>query len=161
MIFEIRQDGTILQFISSELNKPLLPPDQFLGKTIREILPAVADQTHFAIERVLESGQVHAFEYQLPQDEENKIFEARVTRLSPDTVLAIVRDVSLQKWIQGERDQLISELELKNAELERFTYTVSHDLKSPLITKRVPGFPQRRCTIRKPSTSQCRSTAHQ
>jgi signal transduction histidine kinase len=84
------------------------------------------------------AGQPQLFEW-LSQTRDERLFwgevNARFVQLGQEALyLVTVRDISERKKAEAEREKFVTELESRNAELERFTYTISHDLKSPLVT---------------------------
>lgn len=65
-------------------------------------------------------------------NKDGKYDDADVTQLT--LLMEAVWKVAERKRVDEERKQKEREIKEKNIEMERFIYTVSHDLKSPLVT---------------------------
>lgn len=98
LYFRMRRDGTILDYLSDERRKLYAPPEQFFGKRMQSVLPAeVGRQFEKALHELEQSSKPVAFEYGLPADGKVYLFEARLSRLHGDEVVALVRDITERK----------------------------------------------------------------
>ena len=119
MILELSLDGRVINMVPPQGTERTMPPELFIGKQIDEVFSEVtASQTRFALQRASESGQMHVFEFESEMGGKPRAMEARLTASTPGTVLMMIRDISQRKWIEQEREKLIQELEMKNAESE-------------------------------------------
>jgi PAS domain S-box-containing protein len=109
-----------------------LKAEQVIGKTARQILPILEPYWIKRYGEVAAGGGEQVFEEYT--QELGKWYEVRAFCPKPGYFAAVFIDVTQRKRLEAEREQLIQDLQRKNAELGQFTYTVSHDLKSPLIT---------------------------
>jgi PAS domain S-box-containing protein len=95
MIFELSREGVFLDFVPSTTLGPILPPENFLGRNITDVMPPeIAEATLHTVQQALTNGQVQTFEYQLPLSGAPRHYEARMAASGPDAVLAIVRDIT-------------------------------------------------------------------
>lgn len=119
MILELTLDGLILNMIPPKGLESAMPASRFVNRQIYEVLSeTAASQTLFAVERSLATGHMNIFEFEERMGDDYRALEARVIPNSAATALMMVRDITQRKWVEREREQLISELEEKNRESE-------------------------------------------
>ena len=107
MFFVFDEKGTLLDFKPAPTFDPLLPPQEFLGKNIKDVLPPnVSGNALEYIGRALATGVPQNFEYELYVDGLAHQYEARMVLFDREKVLAIVRDVTELALAQKELAEL-------------------------------------------------------
>ncbi|MDY0356210.1 MAG: PAS domain S-box protein [Sedimentisphaerales bacterium] len=98
LIFRLSADGVFLDYRVAKSQIFYLPPSQFLGRRVAEVLPAsIAAMVTDSIDQALTTGQTQTLEYQLPLTEGLCDFECRLVACGEREVIAIVRDISERK----------------------------------------------------------------
>ena len=134
-MFVMSSDGVYLDYHVKNPEALLAPPEAFLGKSMREVLPSwLADDYDRAFERALATNEPELLEYSLEEHHERRFYEARIVRADSDRLLCIVRDITDRK--RAELDAAAQRHELAHLNrvmiLAEQSGALAHELSQPL-----------------------------
>jgi len=135
LMFVFSPDGVYLDYNAPSPAALFVPPEQFLGKHMRDVLPPeLAQSIEPLLVKVMASEQAVSLDYTLPMGGSDRHFEARLVRCDNDTIVCIVRDVT-------DRHRATEELHQAQAELAQATRVrslgematgIAHEVSQPL-----------------------------
>jgi C4-dicarboxylate-specific signal transduction histidine kinase len=136
MFVQTRDDHIYVDYSAKDESLLIAPPGQFLGKRMRDVIPApLADMFEEKFRRLMNGEEPVMLEYEVPfASGEVRHFEARMVRCETDKILSIIRDVTVQKRTSAELLKAQGELfrAAKLATLGEFAGSIAHELAQPL-----------------------------
>jgi diguanylate cyclase (GGDEF)-like protein/PAS domain S-box-containing protein len=101
MMFRLDRGGVFLDCHASSPEKLLLPPGQFLGKALEQVLPPdLAVGLRGRLDQLFSTGLAQDTEYTLPGLDGPAEYEARYSKTAGGDALVIVRDITERKRIE-------------------------------------------------------------
>ncbi len=118
LLFVLLRDGTFIDYYARDPKMLLVPPDAFLGRTIRDVMPpTVAEALMEGFERIRPHDDPVVVEYELVFDE-RRFYEARIVDVDAERLLSVVRDVTESKRAAALNHELAQRL-ISRQEVER------------------------------------------
>jgi PAS domain S-box-containing protein len=134
LLFQFDGEGRFVDYQAGSSRSLFLPPAQFLGRSISEVLPPqIADGTMAAMTRARETGEAQRHEYELAlPGVGRRDFEGRISPMKSGGFLGLVRDVTelkrAERQLIAAREQAVSASSSKS----QFLANVSHEIRTPL-----------------------------
>lgn len=139
-LFRMSREGRYLAYHTTDESRLAVPPAEFLGRLVSDVLPLPrAQECMSALQALFETGQPQTYEYEYPATNgHDRYYEVRVVSCGPDEALLLVRDISARKQAEialqeSISDRLRSERLLQQAQsrlsavLERMPDVVLYD----------------------------------
>jgi PAS domain S-box-containing protein len=135
MMFVLSREGVYLDCHANDPDALLVPPEQFLGKSMYDVLPQwLAEMHQQAFDRALATNERELVEYSMEMPNERRFYEACIVPCDGTKLLSIVRDITDRK--RAELDAAAQRQEL--AHLNRVLIVseqsgaLAHELSQPL-----------------------------
>lgn len=98
MMFIQNRKGVYLDWYANNSEKLFMPPEKFIGKHMKNVLPTqVYQKIKIAQQKVLESGTMQIVEYCILGKNVMEHYEARMVLLNNHGLLTIIRDITEKK----------------------------------------------------------------
>lgn len=100
LMFVFDREGVFIDCHAPNNDMLILPPEQFLGKNSKDLLPPhLAEKTKKYLKKVFTHGKPQTYSYSYEIGDVVQHFDARMVKLDDDRALCIVRDITDRKSV--------------------------------------------------------------